>query len=133
MFNQKKIAIVSGLFLIILVIILVGLNKESDPTKKAEKDLQKLLSQVGSLMVLPEEIPAVADVVEPEKLKDQPFFKNAKVGDKVLLYPSIGKAILYSPSLNKIIEVAPLNISQNNQILDNQKDNIKNEIKEEVR
>ena len=30
-------------------------------------------------------------------------------GDKVLIYSASQKAILYSPSLNKIVEIAPVN------------------------
>ena len=56
------------------------------------------------------EDPTVATVVDPERLRDQPFFANAKQGDKVLIYTNAKKAILYSPESNKIIEVAPVNI-----------------------
>jgi hypothetical protein len=33
------------------------------------------------------------------------------LGDKVLIYSRAQKAILYSPSKNKIIEVAPINLT----------------------
>ena len=62
-------------------------------------------------MVLPkDETPTLATVSDPEKLKDQRFFVNAVKGDKVLVYSLAKKAILYSPSLDKIIEVAPVNV-----------------------
>lgn len=48
--------------------------------------------------------------MDPEKLRDQPFFANAQRGDKVLIYANAKKAILYNPPSNKIIEVAPVNI-----------------------
>jgi hypothetical protein len=35
---------------------------------------------------------------------------DAKKGDKVLIYTNAKKAILYDPELNKIVNVAPLNI-----------------------
>jgi hypothetical protein len=82
-----------------------------DPQKAAKKEMQEIVALVGKLIILPEdETPTVATVKDPEKLKDQLFFANAKAGDKVLIYTNAQKAILYDPIQNKIIEVAPLNI-----------------------
>ena len=68
-----------------------------------------LVAEVGRLIVLPEnEVPTVATVTEPEKLKDQLFFANAKAGHKVLLYTEAKKAYLYDPVAKKLIEVAPI-------------------------
>ena len=83
----------------------------SDPAKVAKADLDKTVAEVGKLMILPtNETPTLATVSDPEKLKDQPFFANASKGDKVLVYSVARKAILYSPVLNKIVEVAPVNL-----------------------
>jgi hypothetical protein len=82
-----------------------------DPNKVAQEELTKLVAQVSKLIVLPEgEVPTLATVSDPDKLKDQPFFANTKKGDKVLIYTRAKKAVLYNPDLNKIIEVAPINI-----------------------
>ncbi len=79
----------------------------------ATAEASQLLVEVGKLMVLPEnEQPTIATVTDLEKLKDQPFFAKAQVGDKVLIYTSAKKAILYRPTENKIIELAPLSVSQ---------------------
>ena len=76
-----------------------------------ESEVEQLLAAVHKLIVLPEgERPTVATVTNLEKLKDQPFFAQAKLGDKVLIYTNAKKAILYDPIANKIIEVAPINI-----------------------
>ena len=78
-----------------------------------QREVAALLADVGQLIVLPEnEKPVIATVTEPEKLSGQPFFANAKIGDKVFIYTEARKAILYSPSLHKIIEVAPLTIGE---------------------
>jgi len=78
---------------------------------RSEDDVAGLLSDIGKLIVLPEnEQPTVATVSDPDRLRDQEFFKNAKQGDKVLIYTNARKAILYDPIANKIIEVAPLNL-----------------------
>jgi hypothetical protein len=84
----------------------------SNETMTETAEIKDVVKKVGKLMVLPEgEEPTLATVSDPSKLKDQPFFKNAQLGDKVLLYTKAQKAILYRPTLNKIIEVAPINLS----------------------
>jgi len=84
---------------------------KNDPDKVTNEETEKLVAQVGKLIVLPEgETPTLATVADPEKLKDQPFFAKAKTGDKVLIYANAKKAILYNPASNKIVEVAPINI-----------------------
>ena len=39
--------------------------------------------------------------------------REAKNGDKVLIYTQAGKAILYRPSDHKIVDVGPVNIANN--------------------
>ena len=82
-----------------------------DPQRMAQQEMITIVGEVGKLMVLPEgETPTIATVTDPEKLTGQAFFANASSGDKVLLYTNAKKAILYSPSQNKILEVAPINL-----------------------
>jgi hypothetical protein len=84
---------------------------KQDPQAAARVEADALVAKVGKLIKLPEgETPTVATVSDAEALKDQPFFASAVVGDKVLIYTTAKKAVLYSVSLNKILEVAPLNI-----------------------
>lgn len=76
----------------------------------ADVEIENVLMSVGKLIRLPEdEVPTVATVSEPEKLKDQSFFAHATVGDKVLIYTKARKAYLYNPRDNILIEVAPIN------------------------
>lgn len=81
-----------------------------NPEGAAKAENGKLISQIAKFMILPDEEPQVATVLDIEKLKDQPFFANAENGDKILVYPKSQKAILYRPSIKKIIDVAPMNI-----------------------
>lgn len=84
---------------------------KNNPQVAAEQETQALVVKVSKLIVLPrDEIPTVATVSDPEALKDQAFFARAEVGDKVLIYAEAKKAILYSVVLNKIIDVASLDI-----------------------
>ncbi len=113
--SKQKLAIF--FFVLLSLVLLVTnvyfyrrANAGADAQKVAQKNTEDLVEKVGKLIMLPtDETPSIATVSDPEKLKkDQPFFANAKVGDKVLIYATARKAIMYSPSENKIVEVAPL-------------------------
>lgn len=83
---------------------------EANPQVLVQKQTDSLIGTVGKLMNLPTgETPTVAAVSDVAAAQKQsPFFANAQNGDKVLLYVKAGEAILYRPSTNKIILVAPL-------------------------
>lgn len=84
---------------------------KQDPQALAQKEVALFVDKIGKLLVLPaDETPTLATVSDPEALKDQAFFAGAQKGDKVLIYAGAKKAILYSVTLNKVIDVAPLNI-----------------------
>ncbi len=89
------------------------LSLASTPTLVDETKV--LTARISQVLLLPsDELPTVATVSDPEKLKDQAFFANSMTGDKVLIYSKSQKAILYRPSSGQIIEVAPLGDNQVN-------------------
>ncbi len=80
-----------------------------DPKEQIRKETLTLVADISKFILLPEgEEPSLATVEEKDKLRKEPFFKNAEDGDKVLIFNIARKAILYRPSIHKIIEVAPL-------------------------
>jgi hypothetical protein len=86
-------------------------NPQEAIQEQAQKEAQELIALVSQLIVLPDdEEPVIATVADPSKLADQPFFSKAQEGDKVLIYNTSKKAILYNPSEHRIVDVAPLNI-----------------------
>lgn len=86
---------------------------KQDPQAVNQEDVAELVAKVSALIVLPlNEIPTIATVADPEALKDQPFFLNAEKGDKVLIFTEAKKAVLYSVTLNKVLNIAPLNIGE---------------------
>ncbi len=86
---------------------------KQNPQAAAQLEVNDWVEKVSRLIVLPVgETPSLATVSDPEVLKDQIFFVGASKGDIVLIYTTAKKAILYDPVLNKIVNVAPLNIGE---------------------
>lgn len=72
-------------------------------------EAKKITDKISKFYSLPsDETPNVATVLDVTKLTDQPFFAKASNDDKVLIYQKAGIAILYRPSENKIINIAPV-------------------------
>lgn len=89
----------------------------NNPVAAGQLEAKDLIKKISRLMVLPEkEEPTVATVSDYKKLKDQPFFKNAHNGDKVLIYTKAAIAVLYDPKLDKILAVMPVTIGSNSQV-----------------
>jgi hypothetical protein len=117
-FIQKNI------IMVLVVIALVGAGAgyyfynqyqtlKQNPQALTDKENAALVAKLGQLIMLPtDEQPTIATVADPSKLMDQPFFTNAKKGDRVIIYTNAKKAILYDEVANKIIEVAPVNIGK---------------------
>lgn len=80
----------------------------ANPSLAAEQSKKVLLDRVKALVVIPDEDPTVAMVSDATKLKDQPFFAAAENGDQVLIFTVAKKAVLYRPSLNRVVEIAPI-------------------------
>ncbi len=76
----------------------------------SEMTSEQVLKAVGEKIELPtNENPTIATIADIEPLKEEAFFKNAKVGDKLLIYSKSKTAILFRPSEKRVIEVGPLN------------------------
>lgn len=124
--KENKEMLKRKLLIILIILIVIGLlgyglayyfyqqyKSLKSPEEQLKKETAEVVAAVSELMYLPEgETPTLATVLDKEKLKDQPFFKNAENGDKVLIFTREMKAILYRPSTNKIIEVMPISMSQ---------------------
>ncbi len=78
-------------------------------SQNPEREIASITKKLRQFMDLPESpLPTMATVTEKEKLQQQEFFQKAENGDKVLIYLTEGKAILYRPSTGKVIDVAPV-------------------------
>jgi hypothetical protein len=117
--SKKTIIMAVVMFVLVAIIVLCSWaafhyrsqynNLKENPEIITQEENAILIASVGSLIELPaDEEPTIATVMDKDKLADQPFFTSAENGDKVLLYVSAKKAILYRPSTNKVVEVAPI-------------------------
>jgi len=106
--------------LLIVVVLLAGIvvlcyaylttrNQLTKLSSNSQNDVQQLTKQIGTYLQLPDESPTLATVSDVGKLKSQDFFKNAQNGDKVLIFSKSGRALLYRPSTQKIIEYSKVN------------------------
>ncbi len=114
-YKVKKYTLIVFVLLFIIssasaIYFALQLNSQKEVSvQNQEKELEEIIKKVSELIVLPtNETPTLATVSDPSKLKDQAFFANAQEGDKVLIYAKAGKAILYNPKMNKIVDVSPL-------------------------
>ena len=121
--SLRQAAISRPPFLIIVVvaiILAVGFlfyhqHQQSDSTKglSGQSQIDNTVNKVSKLMLLPSgEQPTLAIVNDASKYSSTSFFRNAAKGDQLLVYAQAHEAILYRPSINKIIAVAPLSVSQ---------------------
>jgi hypothetical protein len=77
-------------------------------------EIVTLMEQLEQHIILPEETPVVATVSDKDLLTD-PFFDNAENGDKVFFFVESKLAILFRPSIDKIVTVSPLSETADSQ------------------
>lgn len=121
--EQKVMAAIGALFLILIIMLFSVMNDRNELKSKVDKlstgssassanDIKELTAEISKVYELPTgETPTLATVSDASKVKNQAFFKNAQNGDKVLLYSKAGQAVLYRPSIKKIIAIAPVDLN----------------------
>lgn len=74
------------------------------------QEVSELLEQVRRLILLPEgEVPLVATVQDAEALiREQSFYLGVRNGNKLLVYGSARKAIIYDPERDILVNVGPV-------------------------
>lgn len=106
---SKGLRIACGIIVILVVLSGYLGYRVYALTRGSTNEVQQIITEVGKIVSLPtDEVPTVATVSDPTKLKDQAFFADAQVGDKVLIYAHARRAILWRPSTHKIIGIAPI-------------------------
>jgi uncharacterized protein (UPF0333 family) len=115
------------IFLIVAGVIVVAMSAatiyffiqyqgiKKNPNQVSQAETKRLVKLVGELISLPaDESPTLATVQDKSKLAGQSFFENTQNGDVILIYTKAKKAIVYREKGNKIINVGPISIDQQN-------------------
>lgn len=116
----RRLIVPAIIFVILAAIIVLGVMQITPVrlpfgggvTTRPVTESLDVVAAIGKLILLPDETPTVATVTDLAPLKDQAFFVNAALGDVVLMFPQAGKAILYRPGKDLIIEAAPLTLTE---------------------
>jgi hypothetical protein len=103
---KQNYKLLVGGSLILIIVITVTWQLAANHGTPEQKELSKVKSEVGRLIILPtNENPTLATVEDNTKLSD-PFLKSkAKNGDKVLIYVKNHTVIIYRPGAHKIAAV----------------------------
>lgn len=76
-------------------------------------EAHQVAAEIAKKVELPQdETPTLATVTNKERLDGQLFFRSAENGDKILIYPRAGRAILYRPSTGKVLEMTGVDIEK---------------------
>ncbi|HEX3081895.1 MAG TPA: hypothetical protein VHQ86_01435, partial [Candidatus Saccharimonadia bacterium] len=98
----------------LLAVLIAGLSLYAWLAHKSpatgEAQLHNVEAKIGKHYILPtDEVPALATVTDTSKLTT-PFLKGTKNGDQVLIYQKNHIAIIYRPSVDRIVSVGPVTI-----------------------
>jgi hypothetical protein len=113
----KKIVVVGLVVLVVaalaaVVVLQYGriqtLENPEATAAKVEEEAGALRDRVSKLMIVPDETPTVGNVDDAEKLKSQEFFRDAKNGDKVLMFTEARRVVIYRESENRVVNSGPI-------------------------
>lgn len=86
------------------------LMREEKNQNPSELEVRALVEKLSAIMLVPQdELPQMITIEDAANLsKTQSFLANIKDGDKVFIYQSDKRAIIYRPSENKIVNAGPI-------------------------
>ncbi len=135
--TKKKRRFIPKISTIIIVLLLLALagggyyfyNKYSETKQEVEKlstvqgqqelnktQINQLLGEMRSIIVLPSgEDPVVATITDVTKLNKNEFYKDAKNGDRVVVFANAEKAYIYRPDTKTIVNVGAFKIDKTKQ------------------
>ncbi len=114
---KKKVSLIILIVLVLAAVVLGVLRRQSvnwNDDKLTAAEQRILVQKIGALIALPDEQqPVFALVTDAEKLRtEQAFYAGVQNGDVLLVLPTSRKAIIYSPSADKLVNVGPFVVNQ---------------------
>ncbi len=115
--KTKKILYV----LIVIVILVLGYalykkfyNPKSDNNQLTDKQVASLMKKVSKLIIVPDEKPVVATILDANALSaEQDFYKGSQNGDRLFVFPTAKRALIYREKTNQLVNVGPIIIDPN--------------------
>lgn len=88
---------------------LLLLSTPQGQQRLSEQEMAVVLEQLGKLTLLPDEEPVMATIIDAGYLATQSaFYEQSENGDKLVVFPTAKKAIIYSPARNIIVNSGPV-------------------------
>jgi hypothetical protein len=85
------------------------LKQTTTPEQAAQAET--IIKGLAKHILLPEQTPQVMQIMNPDELiQKDPFFAGSQSGDVLLIYKTVGKAIIYSPGRDIIVNVGPVQV-----------------------
>jgi len=104
--NKSRALKVLGIILLIAWAVgtgWLGVNYWQTRTKLENNDAKAVVKRLEKHMQVPLEEPLVATITDADKLKkDEPFYKNAVNGDKVVIWRD--KAVIYRMTDDRLVD-----------------------------
>lgn len=106
---RKYVLAIAALFTAV-ALVYFGVSVYEKIRVSSYEDNDRIVESVRKLVEIDTlEDPKVVTVTNADSIRGQTFFKEALNGDKLLIFETSKKAVLYRPSTDKIISIAPLN------------------------
>lgn len=105
----RRRAIIIGLSVLGVVLSIGGIWwLVARPHDQVSADVTQVVNAVAKHVALPQdEKPAILTVTDTTKVTTQ-FLQQAHNGDRVLVYQNHKKAIIYRPSIDRVIDIGPV-------------------------
>lgn len=112
-FNLIKVGLVLSSLVVLVGLVAYlgyfGVSKTNySRNSNSAFSLIKDVNNAAKVALPTDEAPTIVTVSKLEPLKDQPIFRNAELGDILLIYTKAKRAILFRPGMKLIIEDAIL-------------------------
>lgn len=109
--KRIKFPVIPILLIIIAVLAatIIGNGSSNKPEAKVD-DVTSVKTAINQHYLLPtDEEPALATVTDKSKISSA-LAKKAENGDRILIYQNNKTAIIYRPSIDKVVDVVQVNI-----------------------